>query len=160
MELSTETVVDKIAEKQNLDKAKFRFVTSFSHQKTNTVEEYENFTSETKGTGDFNFDAFVKQSGNIKKQLELISENMWCNIVVAKEQKIRDHKCPVKNMGVSNTGWDCNKLTGAAKCFSGLTGFYQSNGMQCWQCRKCNYDLCEKCMKVDMLMGVLSARDD
>jgi hypothetical protein len=65
--------------------------------------------------------------------------------------KIRNHDYELtKHASPPNSGWNCNRLKEAAKCYSGLTGFYQSTDMIPWSDREHDFDICEKCMKVDL----------
>ena len=43
-------------------------------------------------------------------------------------------------------GWACNGKDLINGCFSGITGFNQSEGIPRFRCEKCDFDLCENCM--------------
>jgi hypothetical protein len=108
----------------------------------------------------FDRKVFKSLSGNITKQLEMIPEKMWIDKVVPNEQKFKSHEYPLHVKRSPNSGWDCDKIPGVGKCFSGLTAFYQSDGMDAWFCNQKNFCVCEKCMKVDMLLQELEKEDD
>jgi len=44
--------------------------------------------------------------------------------------------------------WDCDKLRGARKCFSG-----QLAKDSVWRCDDCNFNLCINCMQVESIMA-------
>ena len=46
----------------------------------------------------------------------------------------------------SDNGWACNGKDLSNRCFSGITGFYQSQGIPRFRCEKCDFDLCENCV--------------
>ena len=45
---------------------------------------------------------------------------------------------PIKDTGVTNTGWACDARTQGGGCRSGLTDFYQSSGMRQLNCSLCD----------------------
>ena len=45
-----------------------------------------------------------------------------------------------------DNGWACNGKDLINGCFSGITGFNQSEGIPRFRCEKCDFDLCENCM--------------
>jgi hypothetical protein len=118
----------------------------------------DSIDSET-NTDSFDSETF-KSFSNINAQLEMIPETMWINIVVPDTQKFRSHDYFLIAKGAENSGWDCDKIKGVDKCFSGLTGFYQSDGMKVWMSEIENYTICEKCMKVDILLQDLLGKED
>lgn len=72
-------------------------------------------------------------------------------------QKVSSHVCAlIKQPPNRNTGWMCDKIKGANRCLSGLTGFYQSNGIPEYRCAACNFDMCEKCMRADLFIEMHS----
>ena len=48
----------------------------------------------------------------------------------------------------TSRGWNCNGnyFPGATGCESGLRGFHQSEHIQGYFCRSCDFDVCLKCM--------------
>ena len=66
----------------------------------------------------------------------------------------------VKHLPNHSGSWNCDKVKGASKCLSGLTGFYQSKGIEGWRCAKCDWDLCIKCMQADRFIEMISNRED
>ena len=40
-------------------------------------------------------------------------------------------------------------------CLSGLTGFYQSEGIEMWESRDHNYDICLKCAQADRFIEMV-----
>ncbi len=57
-------------------------------------------------------------------------------------------------------GWDCDARAHFGKCFSGLTGFYQSKGVEGYSCRPCNFDICKKCLQVELFIQMIQNRED
>lgn len=51
---------------------------------------------------------------------------------VPKEAKFQAYEYLLTYDKVPNNGWNCDRIPGAGKCFSGLTGFNQSNGISRW----------------------------
>ena len=80
----------------------------------------------------------------------MLQEHQWKDIKVPQKVKVYSHKHHLTDRGIANNGWNCNKLQGVKQCYSGLNGFHQSDGLRSWECRECDYDLCEKCMQVEM----------
>ena len=93
-------------------------------------------------------------------QLESLPELMWKDITVPEKQTVRSHKCELIKRKYMSSGWKCDLLKGARKCFSGITGFYQTSNIQGWRCDGCDFDLCIKCMQVDNLVMNLVSRDE
>lgn len=65
---------------------------------------------------------------------------------------------------VKNNGWACDGRTAfGMKCFGGITGFHQTNGIECYSCRACDFDLCRSCVKFSVwatnLVNEASASD-
>eukprot|EP01044_Picomonas_judraskeda_P014749 COSAG03_NODE_2384_length_2822_cov_3.565553_2_plen_486_part_00 len=63
-------------------------------------------------------------------------------------------KCPqghdLTSLGASeNNGWACDGRTLPGGCKRGCTGFHQSDGWGRFQCRACDYDLCDLCASAD-----------
>ena len=85
---------------------------------------------------------------------------MFKDIKVPENHTVRSHKCSLKKRAHLSSGWRCDTLKGAKKCFSGITDFYQTANIEGWQCGPCDFDLCVKCMKVDILVMQLGDRDD
>ena len=56
------------------------------------------------------------------------------------------HKHMLKYLGLSNINWLCDGKDLKSKSFSGITDFDQAENIPRFQCIKCNYDLCLKCM--------------
>ena len=57
-------------------------------------------------------------------------------------------KCPPhtwEDQGAINTGWSCDGFHQGRKCLSGITGFHQTQGMKCYQCKKCRHTICQRC---------------
>ncbi len=59
--------------------------------------------------------------------------------------KSKSHIHPLE-LNFNNNGWSCDGRQMEDGCKSGITTFYQTDGMLRYQCRGCNFDLCEKCM--------------
>ena len=74
----------------------------------------------------------------------MLPESMWSQVKVPDEVKVRSHECILRNrqkighMG----GWRCDKLKKFPTCFSNMTSFGQSHGIQGWRCNNCDFDLC------------------
>jgi len=58
----------------------------------------------------------------------------------------------------ADDGWACDGAQEPGGCLGGLTGFYQSSGVQRYQCAGCNYDLCQKCVEAQLLACATSKR--
>ena len=67
---------------------------------------------------------FSKVKDNRSSQMNLLTEDHWKDVVVSETQKIRNHTHQVSGGVARGNGWNCNRLEGASKCYSGLTGFY------------------------------------
>ena len=94
---------------------------------------------------------FNLNKGNPAKQIELLPQVLWKEIVLEDKEKCRSHACVLIKKGLTTSGWNCDKIPGMSKCFSGLTGFYQSTHIMNWSCRKCDFDFCIACLQVDKL---------
>ena len=58
----------------------------------------------------------------------------------------KKHKHLLKYEGITNSDWVCDGKTLEAKCFSGITDFGQTCNTPRFHCKKCDFDLCLKCM--------------
>ena len=98
----------------------------------------------------------------VSEQLDCLTETMLNEVTLDEpEQSVSVHVHPlVKHAPDTDNGWNCDKLTGANKCLSGLTGFYQSKDVVGYRCALCNYDLCVKCMKADLIIQMNGVRED
>lgn len=76
---------------------------------------------------------------------------------------------PLKAMGTKmDDGWACSARKTAPGCKSSITDFNQTEGMNRFTCKKCEFDLCEKCYKAlgeqpkqaDRPVGSWSRADD
>lgn len=79
--------------------------------------------------------------------------------------KVKSHKCVLqKHPAGQNNGWNCDKITGAKRCLSGMTDFYMAKlakpEILGYRCTKCNYDLCTRCVKADIYINELLNRED
>merc|ERR1711972_1115644 len=45
----------------------------------------------------------------------------------------------------TDDGWACDGRSDPRGCVSGIEGYFQTFGMQRFECRICDYDLCEGC---------------
>ena len=55
----------------------------------------------------------------------------------------------------------CDKIKGATDCMLGLTKEYALNEhVGVWFCYNCNWCICEKCLKADMLIKNLTECED
>ena len=54
----------------------------------------------------------------------------------------------------------CNARHEFGNCLSGLTGFNQSKGIEMWENRDHNYDICLKCARVDRLMEIVINQEE
>ena len=57
-------------------------------------------------------------------------------------------------------GWACDGKKHFAICQSGITGFYQTANTDGWRCLPCDFDLCQKCIQVSMLIECVKERED
>jgi len=59
-----------------------------------------------------------------------------------------DRRHLLSALGTSrDTGWKCNGASWPGGCRSGITHFWQTQGMNRFRCGQCDYDLCEKCCR-------------
>ena len=64
-----------------------------------------------------------------------------------KKYKTEVHKHPLVFLDKSrDNGWGCDGRNLINGCFSGITGFHQSQGLPRFRCEECDFDLCENCM--------------
>ena len=57
------------------------------------------------------------------------------------------HYHNLKRLGKSEkVNWLCEGKNFSGGCFSGITGFYQTKGVERFRCDECNFDLCRNCM--------------
>lgn len=97
-----------------------------------------------------------------KEQVKLLEPAEWQQMDIPQgEVPVDFHPHPIKphQKGEVN-GWDCDARPHFGLCFSGLTGFYQSQGLQGWSCRKCNFDVCKKCLQVQLVIQRIQERED
>lgn len=74
--------------------------------------------------------------------------NLDYNFELYKYYKATVHEHPLKFLDVTmDNRWGCDGRYLSTKCFSGITGFGQTNGIKRFRCMQCDYDLCELCMK-------------
>lgn len=96
----------------------------------------------------------------LKEQVKCIPDEMLDPIELNDTEKAFCHTCVLKKHTNSNSGWACDTVLGTKVCRRGITGFYQSNGIDGWRCASCDFDLCDKCMKLDKLLNALRSRED
>ena len=84
------------------------------------------------------------------------------HIQLEKQIRTRSHKsCILTKHNDNHAGsWACDKVKGVSECLSGITGFYQSKGIQGWRCSNCDFDLCIKCTQADKFIEMLLSRED
>lgn len=81
-------------------------------------------------------------------------------IHLANTLKISKHEHELtKREGTELTGWACDGKTVFKSCFGGITDFYQTAGVECWQCVQCNFDFCRDCIVGDHLLEKRKAMD-
>jgi len=61
-------------------------------------------------------------------------------------------------VGPSESGWVCDAGESLGACRSGIVDFYQSAGLNRFECRICNYDVCEQCHA--FLLGQQAVEED
>ena len=68
--------------------------------------------------------------------------------VLQSEHKFWFHACPLKRHLATNSGnWDCDgKDLPNETCLSNLSGYYQAQMVQGYECRACNFDICLDCV--------------
>ena len=65
-----------------------------------------------------------------------------------KYYKATTHEHPLKYLDLTmDNGWSCDGRKLPNKCFSGIIGLKQTEGIKRFRCMQCDYDLCELCMK-------------
>ena len=95
------------------------------------------------------------------EQIRTIPQIFMQDIELPYEVKTRSHPCTVyKRPSNHGGGWRCDKIKHASKCLSGITGFHQAKGIECWRCDHCDWDLCIKCMKADKFIEMIANRED
>lgn len=111
---------------------------------------------------DAGFDYENFPSLSLSEKLRCLPEEMVFAIELdAPYQQVSSHPCPLqKHPANHNNGWNCDKIKGADRCLSGLTGFYQSTGVPGYRCVDHNFDLCEKCMRADLFIERNGQRED
>lgn len=71
------------------------------------------------------------------------------NVVFAEgecyKSKIHNHK--LQNLGKTSNIWKCDALK-FGTCQSGITDFNQTADIPQFTCKECNFNLCEKCMRI------------
>ena len=109
---------------------------------------------------EFDYETFPTLS--LAEKLKCLPEAMVAEIELDQPfQQVSSHPCALeKHPANHNNGWNCDKITGADRCLSGLTGFYQSTGVAGYRCKTHNYDLCEKCMRADIFIERHGHRED
>ena len=94
----------------------------------------------------------IDQEITIDSQLDALPNTYKSIVLKVPKTKIHSHEHNLKkNQGVRQ-GWNCNKIPGATRCMSGLTDFYQSDGMVGYFCEECGFDMCENCIKADIFI--------
>ena len=88
-----------------------------------------------------------------KDQVKLLSSADWKELEIPQNVPIaiechKQHEVNHHKPGEVSNSWDCDARKYFGKCFSGLTGFGQSKGLEGWSCRPCNFDICINCLKV------------
>ena len=58
------------------------------------------------------------------------------------------HKLDVLGTSRDN-GWSCSGMNFDGGCKKGCTGFHQTEGWKRWQCKRCDFDLCEGCLETE-----------
>lgn len=66
--------------------------------------------------------------------------------------KIRSHHDVITKHDArrSKSGWSCD-IAKIGKCYSGITGPHQTANIEGWTCEKDNWDICKKCLQVELL---------
>ena len=99
-----------------------------------------------------------------KDQVKLISKQDWQheNITKGVAIEIEAHPHPLSEQEGQwkNSGWMCDGKKEFGVCFSGLTGFNQSKGLEGWRCNGCDYDICINCMRVFQFIQRIKERED
>lgn len=112
---------------------------------------------------DSNFDFVNFPNLSVDEQIASIPPQFLQDIEFENETVARSHPkgCLVRKHPENHHGsWACDKVSGATHCQSGITGFYQSKGIEGWRCASCDWDLCIKCMKVDKFIQMVTNRED
>ena len=73
----------------------------------------------------------------------------------------RSHKkCKMRRHKENHSGfWRCDRVKGSSICLSGIYN-YSSKGIDGWECRQCDFDLCMKCAKADKFIEMHENRED
>ena len=98
-----------------------------------------------------------------KDQVKLLSSADWKEEEIPRNVPIH-LECHKHNVNLHKpaevNNWDCDARKYFGKCFSGLTGFGQSKGLEGWSCRPCNFDICVNCLKVQLFIQKVKERED
>ena len=90
----------------------------------------------------------------VDEQLNEISEALLQSVDLDPYRiKVPSHSQPLNVKPFDHPGtWNCDKVHGASRCLSGLTGFHQSAGIPGYDDRANNFDMCEKCVRADLFI--------
>lgn len=119
------------------------------------VESINNSNYQAKGNPNYNFEDSESDEDKLKSMFlkniffacDYCNMDFCANCINIKslcfKSKVHQHNLKLIK---SDSGWICDGSKEETKCFSGITGYYQTDGMIRFRCKECDYDLCEKCM--------------
>eukprot|EP00347_Sterkiella_histriomuscorum_P018310 403345995 len=93
-----------------------------------------------------------KQSDVLKISLMETRVKPW-NFIKKMEPtiKVGNHQCRLKGPSITKTGWACDGRTiFAFKCLGGITDFNKTEKTPKYDCRECDFDLCDTCTKYSL----------
>ena len=67
------------------------------------------------------------------------------NYIINNKYTCSEHKHPMVYMGITHDRWYCNGKSFNRKCFSGITGFDQTENIPRFRCDQCDFDFCINC---------------
>ncbi|CDW86892.1 UNKNOWN [Stylonychia lemnae] len=96
-----------------------------------------------------------------EKQADIVPIEDWSKIEIEEKIKVDWHPHPLKKrLTTESNGWACDGKKQFVKCLSGITGFYQTAGVEGWKCPPCDFDLCKKCVQVSLMIERWKERED
>ena len=96
-----------------------------------------------------------------EEQVKLLPVELWKDIEIGDKIKVFWHPHELtKHPQNWNSGWACDGTKRFVKCQSGITGFYQTKGLDGWRCQPCDFDLCKKCVQVSFALEDMLNRED
>ena len=90
-----------------------------------------------------NADNNIQNNNNCNNIYEYRTKDVY---ELNKSYLCKEHKHLLRYLGVIGSRWVCDGSKLEKKCFSGITDFNQTKIIPRFNCKKCDFDLCLKCM--------------